>query len=876
MSKHNPVRIAVASPRRPALALCLAAALLLAASAFPQPSAVALAAADAAATEQPPATQPPAEPPPAAQPAGAQPGAEQPATGEPAAEQPAAAPAERPAATEEAPAAPPPAAAQPTTPAAGEQTAPAAEQPAAPAEQTPATPTTPTAQPAPGTAVPAPGATVPAVSAAVPPAVDHGPLTMNFKDASLASVLGYLSEKAGLVIIPEVPISGTVTILALQPMSVDDAISSLNSALKMNGLAAVRMDSTLKIVTLDNAKTASIPVRTGNNPQLVPQSDEMVTWIIGVRYCDAPRLASDLAGLVPSYALLTANASSNSLVMTATCADIRRIIEIVHALDTQQAGVADVRVFRLKYADASAAAGLINQIFQQTNQASNQRGGGRAGGGFFFQRGGGGNNQQSQQQGTQAPPVLAAADTRTNTLVVSGPADTLVIVEGVINDLDSNPADEESVMVYALKNSDATNLTTVLNNLFSQSTSTSGGGRTTSTRGGTTSRFGNFGRTTGSTTNQALAGLTGAVYVVSDTDSNSLLIRTAPKNFELVRGIVEDLDRPVPQVLIKVLIAEVTHDDTIDLGAEFSVLNLVNGGPGTRGVLTNFGVAAQTQGLITRLIGGDTNAILRALESIGKLEVLSRPYILASDNQAATITVGDTVPFIQNTRTTDTGQTINTITYRDIGIIMNVTAHINPEGLVNMDVAPEISSISGTSVPISETVNAPVFTKRSAETHVSIKDGQTIVIGGLIEDSKVATITQVPILGHIPILGILFRRTINQKKKTELLIFLTPMVARVPETLTGISQSELAHTQNVTGAVRPGAFQEQLEGMAPCNPLKPIAQPCPPATAAQQTGTQQTTGQQAQPCPQPSAPAGAKPGATVTLPPVAPKLDTDP
>ncbi len=798
--------------------MSLAAALFLMALASPPRVALVQAATETVAAEQPP---PAAEQPPAA-----------------AADEPAA--TEQPVAAEQAPAegegaAPAAEGEEAAPPAEGEGTAPAAEGPAAPAEGQPA-----------ATAEQPPAATgeVPAVTAAAP-AVDHGPLTMNFKDASLASVLGYLSEKAGLVIIPEVPISGTVTILALQPMSTDDAISALNTALKQNDLAAIRMDSTLKIVTLDNAKTASIPVRTGSNPQLVPQTDQMVTWIIPVRYCDAPRLASDLAGLVPAYALLTANASSNSLIMTATCADIRHIVEVVHALDTQQAGVAEVRVFRLEYADASAAAALINQIFQQQNQGSNQRGGGTRGG-FLFQRGGGrGGGQQNPEQGQQAPPVLAAADTRTNTLVVSGPADTLVIVEGVVKDLDSNPAEEEDVLVYELKNSDATNLTSVLNSLFQQSTAT-GGGRATGGRG-TTSRFG--GRTT-TTANQALAGLTGSVYVVADTDSNSLLIRTAPKNFELVRTIVSGLDRPVPQVLIKVLIAEVTHEDNSDWGTEFSVLNLVTGSNGSN-LMTDFGVAAQSQGLIYKLVHGDTNAILRVLETIGKLEILSRPYILASDNQEATITVGDTVPFIQNTRTTDTGQVINTIQYEDIGIILTVTAHINPDGLVIMDISPEISSISGTTVPISETVSAPVFTKRSATSRVAIRDAQTIVIGGLVEDSKTSTIRQVPILGSIPILGALFRRSIDDKKKTELLIFLTPHVASVADDLVGISEGELCNSQNVKGAVRPGAFQEQLKGMSSGKP-KPGEEPCPPEEPPKKTG------------------------ATVTLPPVAPQINADP
>ncbi|NJL30875.1 MAG: type II and III secretion system protein [Phycisphaerales bacterium] len=204
---------------------------------------------------------------------------------------------------------------------------------------------------------------------------------------------------------------------------------------------------------------------------------------------------------------------------------------------------------------------------------------------------------------------------------------------------------------------------------------------------------------------------------------------------------------------------------------------------------------------------------LRALEKVGKLDVLSRPYVLTSDNQTASIIVGQRVPFITNTRTTDTGQTINTIQYEDIGIILNVTPHINPEGLVILDVAPEISSQTGDSVPISETVNAPVFAKRAAQTRVSINDGKTIVIGGLMEDRKTQSLRKVPLLGDIPLLGALFSRDETTKSKTELLIFLTPHVAESPEQLPAMSEDERRGAVIVPRAVDPGVFDEHMRGM---------------------------------------------------------------
>src|SRR5690606_27350645 len=206
---------------------------------------------------------------------------------------------------------------------------------------------------------------------------------------------------------------------------------------------------------------------------------------------------------------------------------------------------------------------------------------------------------------------------------------------------------------------------------------------------------------------------------------------------------------------------------------------------------SNFNIpteGAAATGVVVQVLEEDFSAAVRALETDGKLDVLSRPYILASDNQVASITVGQEVPFITNSRVTDEGGIVNTITYDDIGILLDVIPHINKEGLVILDVAPEISALTGTTVPISETVDAPVFAKRSALSRVAVPSGNTIVIGGLMEDRKTQTITKVPFIGDLPIIGEAFKRREITGAKTELLIFLTPHVAATPEALRPMSE----------------------------------------------------------------------------------------
>jgi len=644
-----------------------------------------------------------------------------------------------------------------------------------------------------------------------------GGIILNFKDAPLDAVLDYLSEAAGFAVVKDAVPQGRVSVVSLQPLTAEEAVELLNAVLKENGYAALRTGRTLKIVSLEEAKKANVPVRSGSDPEAIEPGDSLVTQVIPLRFVDAVKLKDDIGPLIPSYASLTANASSNALILTDTRSNVRRIVEIVRALDTHLSAVAEVRVFPLKYASATNAAKLIDEVFEE-EQPTQQA----AGPAIFFRRfrmRGAPESASDTAEGRRAQRVIASADDRTNTLVVSAPPDVLKVIEGVVRQLDANPAVEQAVLTYRLKNARAANLSDVLNELFTERETTTQAARTAqggrpepqSPRpGGMLSRV--PGRNLSSASAQAATDLSGQVYVVADEDTNSLLVMTASKNFERVREIIKELDQPVPQVLIKVLIAEVTHTGRLDLGAEFSAMNLRTSGRGTS-LFSDFDVAAQSNGLIFRVLEKDVAAAIRALEEVGKLDVLSRPYILASDNQEASITIGQEVPFVRNTRTTETGQTLNTIEYEDIGIILKVTPHINPEGLVIMDIAPEISTLTGDSVPISETLSAPVFAKRSAESRVAIRDGQTIVIGGLMEDKKTDTVKKVPLLGDIPWFGALFRRTIKETTKTELLIFLTPHVAREAVALKEMSEDEMSGARIVPGAVAPGAYQEHLDGL---------------------------------------------------------------
>jgi len=873
--RRHPQRVAWRARWWPALAAIAALLVILpldygAEEEFPPPPA-----APAAPPAPPAAPTPPPAPaaPPTAPTPGETPPAVPPTTPTPG-ETPPAAPPTAPTPGEAPPAVPP------TTPTPG-QTPPAAPPTApTPGETPPAVPPT----------TPTPGQTPPSVPPTTtpeePPPPPHlprkpleGPILLNFKDASLRTVLEYLSEAAGLVVVADAALDSRVTVMSRQTLSVDEAVSVLNTVLKEKGYAAIRSGRTLKIVTLDQAKKAALPVRSGSDPEEIEPSDQLVTHIIPLQYVDAAQVKRDLATLVPTYADLSSNASSNTLILTDTQTNVRRFVEIIRALDARMAGVSEVKVFQLKYANAANAARLITDLFKPDQTA---QGGGnpfsamrRAFMGPEGPGGRGGPSSGDSGQSGRQQKVTASADDRTNTLVVSGPPDTLRVIEGVVKELDANPTEEQAVFFYPLKNATAVNIEGVLNSIFGWSGTTTGRtttqrqsltmpGRTGSSTGGRgiggsssgrsgaggmgssgmgsggfasggmgssgagASRFGSSGTLGGGmgaggqgrgstrispTTASAASDLAGQVYVVADADTNSLLVTAATKNFDKIKEILADLDRPVPQVLIKVLIAEVTHDNSLDLGAEFSILNMNAAGTKGEKYGTDFSVAAQTGGLTVKLLHDDYSATLRALATTGKLDVLSRPYILTSDNQEAWIQVGQYVPFVAYTQLTDTGITNNSYQWQDIGIILTVMPHINPEGLVIMDVYQEISDLTETTVPLSGTTTARALAKRAAQSRVAVRDSQTIVIGGLMADRSTDTVRKVPLLGDIPGLGALFRRTTTTKTKTELLIFLTPHVATVPDDLKTMAEDEQAGAKVTREAVEPGAFDEHMKGM---------------------------------------------------------------
>lgn len=426
---------------------------------------------------------------------------------------------------------------------------------AAEAQTTPTPGPTPTAperlQPGKDQAV-MPGAkpAEPVMEVSVPPThvITNGEkgLRLNFRNAPLELALNYLSEAAGFIIMPGgADVRGKIDVWSNQPLTQDEAVDVLNTALAKNGYSAYLYGRTLKIVSLDTARKEESPVIVEPNPDRIPKTDKVVTQIIPVKFIEAVQLSKDLQPLIPSPNTLTANQGGNSLLVTDTQSHVRRIAEIVQALDTAISSVSKVSVFTLKYADAKSIANVIKELFQSQDTSQNR---GQGGGGparfFNLMRGGGpGGDQNTTPNNGRAPTprVTAVADDRSNAVVVSAPEDQMKVIDGLIKDID-RPADEiTELRVFRLKNADPQDMAAELASLFPDQSNTqqSGGTRGQFRFGGP---FGEMGRTSTASDQSSRTLKQTRVVAVADQRTRSVVVLAARDMMEQIASMIEGLD----------------------------------------------------------------------------------------------------------------------------------------------------------------------------------------------------------------------------------------------------------------------------------------------------------------------------------------------
>jgi general secretion pathway protein D len=368
-------------------------------------------------------------------------------------------------------------------------------------------------------------------------------IRLNFQGAALADVLSYLSEAAGFVILVDQEVSGTVNVISHQPLTKDEAVDLLNAILIEKGYVALRSGRILRIVPRADAHKRDLPVRTAARPADIPRTDEMVTQIIPVRFGDALKMIENLRPLLAAEATLSANESSNAIVMTDTQTNIRRIAEIIDALDTSIASISTIRVFPLDFADATQLAEVVRELFS-TDALNRAAGGGgipravlerfRMGGG----RGGEAATSSESEARQAASRVVAVSDERSNSLIVSAPEELIPTIEELVAKVDTNIADITEVRIFRLENSDAMELASLVSTLYAEDT-TQTSGQSARQQG---FRPGPQRAATTEPQRSQRALMQARVVVVGDPRTNSLLVNAGRETMMQIAELVGRLD----------------------------------------------------------------------------------------------------------------------------------------------------------------------------------------------------------------------------------------------------------------------------------------------------------------------------------------------
>ncbi len=498
-----------------------------------------------------------------------------------------------------------------------------------------------------------------------------------------------------------------------------------------------------------------------------------------------PGVGTEMLRAMRNEISVIANVRTNSLVVIAPLESMLLMESLVEAVDVPP-DAARIRVFRLVNSDAEQMVERLTELFEQSNTTT----GGSSRG----------NSDESNrvltvdglgQGGRQE--IGFTVDVRTNSVIAAGTPGYLDLVEEIILELDTIPIQERVTWVYSPKNMTAEALAPSIVD-FSEAEQ---------------QRLQDIGDEVSTAVMQERL-----VTAIANEDSNRIIIDAHPRFRDTVMRVIEDLDRPPPQVMIQVLIIEVTMDNELDLGIEFAFQDLQYSKAGATDTTTydyvggtDLGAAGSGLGGFTFTVtGADFNFLFRTLQNEGNLKVLSRPQIVAMDNKEARIDISDDVPYVTGTQTSSTGQISTSVSREKVGITLEVTPQINPDGFVRMEILQKVSDLTGSTVDVGQGVTSPIFFTREAETTITVKDNETVVLGGLITSRKENREQKIPILGDVPGLGLLFRNQNDTSRRTELLVVLTPHVLRSVEDYRDLSTRE----RDYTGLIPPETLADPL------------------------------------------------------------------
>ena len=647
------------------------------------------------------------------------------------------------------------------------------------------------------------------------------PITLNFTNAEIDAVARTMATLTGRNVVVDPRVKGTITLTTDKPVSPSVAYAQFLAMLRLQGFTVVDAAGLDKIVPEADAKLQGGAVFDST----MVSGNQISTQIFKLNFENANNLLPILRPLISPNNTINVNPGNNSLVITDYGDNLRRMAQIIAAMDVSNA--TDVDVINLKHAIASDLAPLVLRLLE-------------SGGGVAGVPGG-------QADGSFKTTLIA--EPRSNTLILraANPA-RMALAKSLIDKLDQPGTQNATGNIYVvyLKNAEATKLAATLRAAMSgeaRSAPTGGTGTTAPAAGGAAA--------TGGSGSTATSQSTTGGQIQADASTNSLIITAPEPQYRQLRAVIDKLDARRAQVYVESLIAEVNADKAAEFGIQWQG-PLGQNGDGTVGVLgTNFKIGGTNIiSLATQAAtGGSTLAtggnlavankvngiyvlgfLARYLQANGDGNILSTPNLLTLDNEEAKIVIAQNVPFLTgqftNTGAGGNSGSVNpfqTIERKDVGITLKVKPQISENGTVKLTIYQEVSTIQASTL---NAPNGPTTNKRSIESNVLVGDGSIVVLGGLLQDEYSGNQEKVPVLGDVPVFGNLFKSETRSRKKTNLMVFLRPVVVRDAAATDSLSLDRYELMRNSQLQAQPAQSSSVPVNAASVLPVAPL--PLPP------------------------------------------------
>lgn len=580
--------------------------------------------------------------------------------------------------------------------------------------------------------------------------------TANFNAADIKTFVDIVGQNIGKTILLSPDVSATISVRSADSFTEEEYYQFFLSVLDLYGFSIITLDNgILKVVRSDKIKMS--PGRLSSET-LPGKGDELVTRVVSLNNVPARALAPLLRQMLDGANVgnVVHYEASNVLILTGKASTVNRLLEVAKRVDAM--GVEKEQIISLKYASAVDLAEVLNSL--------------------------------SRESGKDAKPATLqtriVADKRSNTLIVSGSDRARSKIAQLASRLDTQEQGQGNTRVWYLKYAKADKLVETLTGV-SQKLKDEGGATTKS---------------------NSVSGSNNDISISADEQTNSLVITANQSQLQQLAPVIEKLDIRRAQVLVEAIIVEIQDGTGLNLGVQWANKNIgatqftntglpiFNAAQGVsefkkQGGITSdnpaYDLFSKYNGLAAGFFNGDWGVLLTAISADSKNDILSTPSIVTLDNKEASFNVGQDVPVLSGSQTTSGDNIYNSVERKTVGTKLKVTPQINEGDSVLMEIEQEVSSVDSTA---SSSSLGPTFNTRTIQNAVLVKSGETVVLGGLMDDSSKEENSKVPLLGDIPLIGQLFRYTDNEKSKRNLMVFIRPTIIRDDDVYHSVSQEK--------------------------------------------------------------------------------------